>query len=174
MAKKFVRRDAHKKKRISNTWRKPKGLQNKMRLQTRGHSKNVKPGYIKQPKGQKIIDIYNKEQLKGLDPKLHSVVIAKVSKRKKLEIIEEAEKLKLTIVNLNLKLYKEKAEEFLKARKEAAKKKQERDAKKKVAEKKTEEKEEEKKEEKKEELSDEEKKKKEKAEKDKILTTKGV
>jgi len=168
MRKQFLRKDAHKKKRVAQVWRKPKGIQNKRRLQRKGHSGIVKPGYMK-PMEAEIVLVSSVKQLSSLDPKMHSVVIAKVSRKSKMKIIEEAEKMKFRIINLNVKKYSERTEELFKEKKEAEMKLKERETKKKEAEKEASKK----KEEKKEELTDEEKKKQEKEEKDKILITKG-
>lgn len=41
----FNRCDSHKKKRISTSWRKPRGLHNKQRRQVSAKGKMVRPGY---------------------------------------------------------------------------------------------------------------------------------
>ena len=41
----FIRQDSHKKKRVGLAWRKPKGLQSKMRLSIKGYRKTANPGY---------------------------------------------------------------------------------------------------------------------------------
>lgn len=41
---KFIRQDAHKKAKLKNLWRKPKGLHNKMRLQKKGYRRLPKVG----------------------------------------------------------------------------------------------------------------------------------
>ena len=46
---KFIRQDAHKKGRLAKKWRKPKGLQSKMRLCKKGYRKRISKGY-KSPK----------------------------------------------------------------------------------------------------------------------------
>jgi large subunit ribosomal protein L32e len=41
----FNRHDSHKKKRLSTSWRKPRGLHNKLRQQISAKGSLVKPGY---------------------------------------------------------------------------------------------------------------------------------
>jgi len=179
--KKFTRKDITKKKRISDSgWRKPKGITNKKRLNRKGHTANVRPGYGT-PNAEKnkkasleIITIKNLQELEKINPKTQCVVIGRCGKQKKLDLIKTAEEKKITIINLKVEKYKENAQEFFakrekvtKARAEELKKKEE-EAKKDAKDKKKEDKTEDKKEET--EISDEEKQKQEKAEKDKILT----
>ena len=183
MVKKFIRKDMHKKKRIAGSgWRKPKGITNKRRLNRKGHSANVRPGYGSPDnkrntfEGLKIVTVYNVAELESIDPKLCAVVIASVGKQKKLDLVKKAEELKFKIVNLKVDKFKENVQNFFDLRKKVSKEKVE-EKKKKEAElkelekkadskKKVEDKAEEK------ELSDEEKQKLEKKEKDKILTQK--
>lgn len=173
MSKDFKRKDLHKKKRLNDSWRKPRGIQNKRRLKHKGHAKTVRPGFGTKDqerhtlKGLQIIQISTLEQLKSADPKKHAIIIAGVGAKKKLLLIAEAEKLKLTLVNLNVKKYKETVEAKKKEKQDKAKART-----KKLESKKTTktEKPAEKTEKKEPELSEEEKKEQEKQEKDKLLT----
>ena len=45
MSKDFKRKDLHKKKRLPDKWRKPKGITNKMGLKRKGHKVKVSPGF---------------------------------------------------------------------------------------------------------------------------------
>jgi large subunit ribosomal protein L32e len=184
MVKRFIRKDANKKKRISGTgWRKPKGITNKKRLNRKGHSPNVRPGY-RSPiternfvNGLEIVYVNTLSALKGVDPKSECVVIGRVGKQKKLDLINEAKNLKLKIVNLDTSKFENNVKEFFDERakmskeKLEAQKKRDEELKKKEAKAIDDKKQAEKKEEVKE-LSDEEKQKLEKIEKDKILTKK--
>ena len=155
MSKKFKRKDAHKKKRLPSKYRKPKGITNKMRLNRKGHKSKVRPGFEKDSKekgkhksGLEIITITNKDQLKAVD-----------------------EKLKITILNLKVKEYKENAKKLLANKKKEKEERQAKEAKKKEEAKEVEKKkaDEEKKEEK-EEVAAEDKKKQEQKEMEKIIT----
>jgi len=175
--KKFTRKDITKKKRISNSgWRKPKGITNKKRLNRKGHSANVRPGYGTPNKeknkkaGLEIIIITNIQELEQINPKTECIVIGRCGKQKKLNIIKKAEEKKITITNLKVETYKEKTKEYFAQREKTTKtraeeqKKKEEEAKKDTKSKQKEDKKEET------EITDEEKQKQEKAEKDKILT----
>lgn len=163
---KFTRKDLHKKKRLTPSWRKPKGLQNKQRLGHKCHSPKVKPGYgtpneeKNKFKGKDIVHISKIEDLKIYDSKKETLNISKVSKKNKVAIIKEAKKQGFEFANFNADKYLEKVEEELKQR-QAAKK----SAKKKVEDKKEKDKSLDKKEE-----SDEKSQEELKKEKDKVLT----
>jgi large subunit ribosomal protein L32e len=154
---KFKRSDKHKKKKLKGGWRRPKGLHNKIRLQKKGYGKKVKTGYKR--RSEEIVLVNKKEQL-ATKPK--SIIIAKVSRKNKEEIINEAKKLGINIINLNIERFNKKTEEKNLLKQEKQKKVTERKSKKKTIEKKVE----------KEEKTDEEKKKENKEEKDKVLTKK--
>ncbi|MGV8162940.1 MAG: eL32 family ribosomal protein [Candidatus Nanoarchaeia archaeon] len=171
MAKKFIRKDTHKKKRLALVWRKPKGITNKKRLNRKGHSPNVRPGYGtkdtergKNKQGLLIVQVSTMDQLNKINPKTEAALISGLGKKKKLEMIAQAEKQKITLANFNAKAYKEQAQKFLELKKtESTQKKQEQKKAEKVElEEKIEQKE-------KEEKTQEQKKKEEKEEKDKVL-----
>jgi ribosomal protein L32E len=136
MAKKFIRKDTHKKKRLSLVWRKPKGITNKRRLSRNGHATCVRPGFGtkasdrgKNKQGLMIVSVATLDQLKKINPKTQAALLAGVGKKRKIELMNEAEKLKITLVNFNAKLYKENTAKFLAEKKQDSEKKQE-DAKK--------------------------------------------
>lgn len=176
----FTQKDHKKKKRMSPGWRKPKGRQNKQRLQHKAHTSKVKPGFGtaisqkgKTKDGKEIITTASKEELSKINPKTQAVILARTGRKRKLELIEEAEKLKITILTLNVKKYKAAAEKQAQNKKQSAKEREQKkedkakfakDEEKKAAEKKKAD------EKKAEEISEEDKKKKEKEEKDKVLT----
>jgi len=178
MSKDFIRKDAFKRKRVNQTWRKPRGLQNKKRLQKKGNARKVKPGFGTKDTdrhttkaGLKIITITTQAQLKEVNPKTHAIIIGKTGMNKKLQLLEAAEKAKITVTNLNIKKYKELAEGKLKEKKESAKERETKLTEKTREEEKKEKKAEEKKKEAtKPEETEEDKKKREKEEKDKLLT----
>ncbi|MEB3779373.1 MAG: 50S ribosomal protein L32e [Desulfurococcales archaeon] len=88
-------------------WRKPKGNDNKMRLQIKGYPPIVKSGYGTErsirglhPSGLEPVIIHNKNDLARVDPKRQIAYIAStVGLRKRLEIIEEAKKLGVRLAN---------------------------------------------------------------------------
>ena len=152
---KFERKDSKKKLRIGNSWRKPKGMHNKRRLQKSGHAKIVKPGFGKKKgeknkvEGKEIMLVSNLEDLKKANPKEHTLSIARTSKKKKLAILEEAKKQKFTFVNFNPERFEEKINKDIAEKKAEKAKRLKRKEKQKEKQKEAEKKEESKKEEKK-------------------------
>ncbi len=126
---KFIRQDAHKFKRLSRTgWRKPKGWHSKMKNSFAGHRKMVSAGFRTAIAGRGLIDnlaiilVKSLDGLKSLDAKKHCIIIASaIGLKKKLEIIEEAKKKSLKI--LNFKNVDEYVKKKVSAREEAKKKK---------------------------------------------------
>lgn len=105
---KFLRQDSHKKIRIGKKWRKPKGIQNKMRLKKRGYRRSVSVGY-KSPRivkgfdksGLEIINITNIKLLESIEPKTQGIVISgNIGQKKKVEIITLALEKTITILNI--------------------------------------------------------------------------
>lgn len=139
---KFKRQDAHKHKEVSPSWRKPRGLQSKMRI---GQSKGavVQPGYrgpksvrgIEVRSGLLPVRITRSKDMDMLDAKQHGAVISStVGTKKKLEIIKTAKEKGIKILNISAdfedkvkkkKEEKKKAADERKKRKEAAKPKKE-------------------------------------------------
>lgn len=107
-------------------YRKAKGRHNKMREKLKGNPKRVSIGYKKSIKGKGkeiTISIFNIRELErvGKDAK---IFIAKIGKKKKIEIARRAKSLGLKLQNLNIDKFLKKIE-----------KEQERKAKRRTAEK---------------------------------------
>lgn len=174
----FMRQDAHKKVRIKKTWKKPHGLQSKMRLHEKGYNRCVSPGF-KSPaqvrcltrQGLTQVQVSNLDQLKAIDPQTQAAMITKtVGMRNRTGMIKEALSRKITIMN-----YKH-PEQFLKTAEDIlTKKKEKKKNREQEKQKKEAEKEKKKGIEKKvdEPTITEEQKEGEKKEKDKVLTKKG-
>jgi len=104
----FVRQESWRYKRLKESWRRPRGLDNKMRRKIRGWPPTVNVGYRGpkvsrglHPSGYKEILVYETRGLKKIDPKTQAIRIAHtVGKRKRTKIIFEARKRKITILNL--------------------------------------------------------------------------
>ncbi len=165
----YNREDSHKKAKLEGLgWRRPKGHHSKMRHGIKGKNKLIEVGYgspraVKglHKSGLREVLIHNVNELEKIKSKEDGIVIASVGLRNKMDIVREAEKKKLTILNLkNPSEFLKKSEELLKSRKESKQEVSKEKKEKKSVEKKVEE------------LSEEEKKIQEKKEKDKLLTQK--
>jgi large subunit ribosomal protein L32e len=180
MSKDFKRYSSHKLKRLSPSWRKQRGLHNKVRLSHRGYIKKVKIGYgTSSELKSKIIVIKNEADLESVKTNKDSKLLfsSKLGKRKKIVLLKKAKDYGLKILNIEDD-FEVKVENELKVRKAAKTElKQKKESRQKELTKKAEEKK--KKEEKKTleekdqpEVSEKDKKDEEKKEKDKILTKK--
>lgn len=103
----FVRQESWRYKRVKPNWRKPKGIDSKMRKQEKGWPKLVKIGY-RGPRAARYLHpsgfydklVHNVDDLKNLDPKRDAArIAAAVGKRKRNEIIESARNLKIKVLN---------------------------------------------------------------------------
>ena len=103
----FVRQESWRYDRLAPNWRRPKGKDNKMRKQVSGVPPLAKVGYKGprksrglHPSGYNDILIFNLKDLTKIDPKVDAVRIAHtVGNRKRIEIVTEATKLKMKILN---------------------------------------------------------------------------
>jgi large subunit ribosomal protein L32e len=108
MAKKFLRRNWTKASRLGRgrkkkqVWRAAKGRHNKMRNKMKGYPSIVEIGYKKNKNQDKPIIVYNLEELKKVDKK-STIILGKIGKKKREEIIKYAIENKIKIKNLNRK-----------------------------------------------------------------------
>ncbi len=172
----FVRQDAHKKVEIGWKWRRPKGLDSKMRLRKRGYRRCVEVGWGSPKKiknfdksGLKIRLISSIKELDNINAKTEGIIVGKcVGLKKRILLLKKTEEMKITVLNIkNVAKYLKEAEEYIRKKKEKRKEfKKEKDKTKGKEIKKEKGKGIEKI------MSDEEKKKEEKKEKDSLLTKK--
>jgi len=171
---KFIRQDAHKKSKLGQKWRRPRGLHSKMRLSKKGYNKSVSIGYGS-PKstrgfdksGLKLIIIKSLKDIEKIDAKKECIAVAKTTGlRKKVEILKQSVKKGIKVVNIKdvNKFLKDVEEKIKKGKEEKENLKKKKESKEKEAKKKTIEE--------KVEKTDEEKKEEEKKEKNKLLTKK--
>jgi large subunit ribosomal protein L32e len=149
---KFLRVDSHKysklgrRRKKKQVYRKPKGIDNKIRLNRAGRLRKVKPGFRTSKKTRGLINgkipvlVHNVNDLKNLK-KDNIGIIARIGEKKKIEIAEHAEKENIEFHNFDPKKFLEQAEI---KRRIAKEQKAEKEQKKKVKEKKAKEKQKEK------------------------------
>jgi large subunit ribosomal protein L32e len=176
----FIMQDAHKKKRLEQKWRKPRGSDSKMRVGKSGYRRAVKVGWgspkevkhLNQAGLQPVI-VRNINDLERLNPKKQIAVIARtVGNNKRIKIIEKAESKGIKIQNYALpeKKLVDLKKQFEERKEERKKQIQERDSKREATKKEAEKKKT--KQEKEQTKTEEEIKAEEKKEKDKVLITK--
>ena len=103
----FVRQESWRYKRLNESWRKPKGIDSKMRLSVEGWPKIVKVGYRGpkitrglHPSGYKDILVHNIDELKGLNPKTDAARLASgLGAKKRVELIKKAKEMGIKVLN---------------------------------------------------------------------------
>ena len=104
---KFNRQDHHKKKRVSTSWRRPRGQLSKQRKGVKGKGDTVEAGFRtptevrgKHPSGFEEVRVHNVDDLDGVDGDREAVRIAsKVGARKRERIEEQAEDQDIRVLN---------------------------------------------------------------------------
>ena len=169
----FIRQDNPKRMKLSDKWRKPKGIHSKIRHKFKGRRKMPSPGYKSPSKvrglhafGLKIINVSSADDVAGIKKESEGIVIQKsIGAKKRFEILKKAKELNVKVLNLNVDEHIKKIEEKIESKKKAeAKKEQPKEAKKEAPQQEPKKIEEDK--------SGESKKDSEKKDKDKVLTKK--
>ncbi|HLC55115.1 MAG TPA: eL32 family ribosomal protein [Candidatus Nanoarchaeia archaeon] len=101
----FIRQDAHKRKRLSQSWRRPKGIHSKMREQIKGRRRSPNIGWGSPRavsgltrEGFRPLYVQNKSQLAQA---VKQIVIARtVGMKKRAALVRKAMEMNLTILNI--------------------------------------------------------------------------
>ena len=104
---KFRRQESWRYKRVKENWRKPLGVDNKMRKKVKGWPRSPEPGYggpkeIRglHPSGYEEIRIQRVDDLSKVDPQRQAIRIAHtVGAKKRVEISARAEERGIRILN---------------------------------------------------------------------------
>ncbi|NWG10053.1 MAG: 50S ribosomal protein L32e [Nitrososphaerales archaeon] len=103
----FVMQESWRYKRIGERWRKPKGIDSKMRLGVKGWPKLVKVGYRGprvtrglHPSGYRDVLVNNMNELQGLNSKTDAARLAsRLGAKKRSELIGRAKELGIRVLN---------------------------------------------------------------------------
>jgi large subunit ribosomal protein L32e len=103
----FVRSESWRYVKLKENWRRPRGLDHKMRRKIKGWPPTVSTGYQGpkdarglHPSGYREVLVHNPADLAKINPKLEAARIAHtVGKKKRVQIVAEAKKLDVFILN---------------------------------------------------------------------------
>lgn len=116
MTKKFLRRDWNrfsklgKKKRKKQIWRRARGRDNKIREKRKGYPVKVMIGFKQKKDERNLIEkkkpilVNNLRDLEKVEKK-NIVIIGKIGKKKKIEMIKKAKEKGILIYNVNIKKF---------------------------------------------------------------------
>jgi len=104
---KFRRQESWRYKRVKENWRKPLGVDNKMRKKVKGWPRSPEPGYGSpkeirglHPSGYEEIRIQRVDDLSKIDPQRQAIRIAHtVGAKKRVEILARAEERGIHVLN---------------------------------------------------------------------------
>lgn len=127
---KFQGQEVWRYKRIRDRWRRPRGVDSKMRQNVKGWPRTVNVGYggpktakFLHPSGYREVLVHNLSEIEGLDTEAQAIRIAHtVGQKKRMEILTKAKERGLHILNPHeLKEPKEELEKVAETEKEKEK-----------------------------------------------------
>ncbi|MCD6458190.1 MAG: 50S ribosomal protein L32e [Thermoproteales archaeon] len=103
----FIQMNSWYLARLGDKWKRPKGLDNKIKREKKGFPARVKIGYRKpklvrgfHPCGMVEALVHNAKELVDLNPDIHAIRISsRVGKLKKSEIVKKAKELGFKVLN---------------------------------------------------------------------------
>ena len=107
---KFLRRNTGfhirlgKKRKKKQVWRKPTGRDNKMRESRKGRPPLVSIGYKRKKEKKNILMVYNLQNLENAG-KNDILILGKIGRKKKIEILKKALEMKVNFQNVNIEKF---------------------------------------------------------------------
>ena len=106
-APKFIRRGRNSLKRVKLSWRKPMGIDNKLRRREKSKGRFVSIGYGTKkeergvhPCGLREVYVQNIKDLETIDAKTQAARLdSTLGKRKKTDLLKKADELKIKVLN---------------------------------------------------------------------------
>jgi len=106
----FVRQESWRYDRVDENWRKPKGIDSKMRKEVKGWPARVKIGYrgprkarALHPSAYREVIVYNVDDLNHVNPMTEAIRIAHtVGAKKRTEILNRAKELGIHVLNATI------------------------------------------------------------------------
>ncbi len=103
----FKRQESWRYKRVKKNWRRPRGIDSKMRKKVKGWPRSPEVGYRSpketrglHPSGYEEVPVQNVDEVRKVDPKTQAIRIAhQVGARKRVEISAIADELNIHVLN---------------------------------------------------------------------------